>query len=170
VIEKLRESGLSIKTLTCVADRSAAEEAFAKGAGAVLSLRLGGSLTPGLSSVAGEFTVRSVHSGEFKLAGPAGKGMRVRLGKTAVLETGSITVLVCESPMMCGDLNFFRSFGIDPLDYQLVVIKANTSFRENYEPLALSIHIADTPGAASANLKALPFKNLPKDIYRGFER
>jgi microcystin degradation protein MlrC len=165
VIQKLWESGLAAKTLICVADRAAAEAAHAKGAGAVLRLRLGGGLTPGLAPVEGEFRVRSVHNGSFKLEGPAGKGMRVRVGKTAVLEQEGVTALVCEAPGRCGDLNFFRAFGLDPPDYQLVVVKANTSFRENYEPIAASIHMADTPGAASADLAALPYRNLPGDFY-----
>jgi len=167
VIGKLLESGLAVKTLTCVADCAAAEAAFDKGAGAALRLKLGGRLTPGLTSVEGEFTVRSLHSGSFRMAGPAGKGIRVRLGKTAILETGNVTILVCGTPVMCGDLNFFRSFGLEPQEYELVVVKANTSFRENYETLAASIHMADTPGAASADLKALPYKNLPDGFYRG---
>jgi microcystin degradation protein MlrC len=109
--------------------------------------------------------VKSLHNGRFRLVGPAGKGMRLNLGLTAVLTTGNATILVCETPSMCGDLGFYRTFGLDPEMFQLVVVKANTSFRENYESLAASIHMADTPGAASADLTALPYKKLPKTLY-----
>ena len=165
VISQLIESGLPVTMLTCVADCTAAQIACAKGPRANVPLQLGGESTSSISPVIGNFTVHSVHDGRFRLAGPAGKGLRIRLGKTAVLELNNLTVLVCESPMMCGDLNFYRAFGLDPSSFQLVVIKANTSFRENYARIASSIHVADTPGAASADLLSLPFRNLPEECY-----
>ena len=170
ILQKILEDGTGVRTLACAADARAAQAAFDAGVGKMIRLRLGGAVTPGLSPLEADFMVKSLHGGAFKLAGPTGKGMRIRLGQTAVLTAKNVTILVCGSPMMCGDLNFYRAFGLDPTDFQLVVVKANTSFRENYESLAASIHIADSPGAAAPDLPALPYRYLPDTVYPIRER
>ena len=45
------------------------------------------------------------------------------------------------------------------------VIEANTKFRAAYEPIAKAIFVVDTPGVSTANLKALPFRRVPRPIY-----
>ena len=57
------------------------------------------------------------------------------------------------------------SFGIEPLHYELVVVKANTSFRAHYRDISDLIYVADTPGAGAANLKLLQWEHLPKGLY-----
>lgn len=148
-----------------------AEKAHTEGAGSTGVYSLGASCTPGMPGpVVLECTVKSVHSGKFRMAGPAGKGLTLDIGRTAVLSCGTTDIMVCERPGGTGDLNFYRNFGIDPVDYDLVVVKANTSFREVYTPIASEIFIADTYGAAAADFTVLPFHKLHKDNFYPFNR
>jgi microcystin degradation protein MlrC len=61
-----------------------------------------------------------------------------------------------------GDPQLYRGFGIEPLMYDLVVVKANTSFRVGYGKFAGEIYEADTPGAAAPDLLRLPFRKLTR--------
>ena len=103
--------------------------------------------------------------GTFVLQSPAGKGMIHNIGRAAVLEAGNISILVCYNTAGNGDPQLYRAFGIEPLEQQLVVVKACTSFRAAYEPLAGQICVANTPGAACADLKRLEYGRVSKDYY-----
>ena len=64
-----------------------------------------------------------------------------------------------------GDPQLFRHFGIEPTLYDLVVVKANTSFRAPYSTFTDLIYYADTPGAGASNLRQLHWEHLPKHFY-----
>lgn len=171
VLMKLNERNEDIRSATVVMDIEAVRKAHKEGAGSTGIYRLGASCTPQMPGpVELKCTVKSVHEGKFKMAGPAGKGLTLDIGKTAVLTWGSTDIMVCERPGGTGDRNFYRGFGIDPVDYDLVVVKANTSFREVYTPIASEIFIADTYGAAAADFTVLPFNNLHKDNFYPFNK
>ena len=89
----------------------------------------------------------------------------MHVGKTAVLRFGNVDMVVCENPNGSGDPQILRHFGIEPKLYDLIVVKANTSFRVPYSAFAGEIVFADTPGAGAANLKRFHWKNLPKNFY-----
>ena len=103
--------------------------------------------------------------GEFVQEGPAGKGFPCNVGRACVISVGNTDIMVCEKPMSSGDPQILRHFGIEPKLYDLIVVKANTSFRVPYGPIAGEICFADTPGAGASNLKRFKWKNLPKNMY-----
>ena len=47
----------------------------------------------------------------------------------------------------------------------LVVVKANTSFRVPYSKITDLIYVADAPGAGASNLRQLQWKHLPEGLY-----
>jgi microcystin degradation protein MlrC len=92
-------------------------------------------------------------------------GIEVSMGRAAVLEIGSLTVLVAERPAMTVDPTLYRSHGIEPSRMKIVVVKSPNGFRAEYEPLAKRIFLLDTPGVSSANLLSLPFRKIPRPMY-----
>lgn len=171
ILMRLMERGENIKAATVVMDIAAAEKARREGVGSTALYRLGASCTPKMPGPAElNCKVISVHKGKFRMAGPAGKGLVMDIGKTAVLRSGNTDILVCERPGGTGDLNFYRGFGIEPTEYDLIVVKANTSFREVYTPIAADIFIADTYGAAAADFTVLPFNRLDKGNFYPFNK
>ena len=82
-----------------------------------------------------------------------------------MLSFGRIDVLACEAPTESGDPQILRHFGLEPMFYDLVVVKANTSFRVPYGKFAGKIVYGDTPGACAANLHRFHWKHLPKGMY-----
>ena len=166
VLKRIIEKKSPVKTAFALIDAPAARLARSLGVGASGVFSLGGTLDTVCSpKITVEAYVKSLHDGKFLLETPAYAGSAQSLGHCAVLQVGAIDILVCETMAYNGDPQFYRGFGIEPFFYQLVVIKANTSFKAQYSKIAEKIFETDTPGVASANLQALPFAKLPKPFY-----
>ena len=156
-----------LKCAVAVSDIPAVEKAFSLGVGAVEDFRLGGTKSPELSKpvlVQGAEVV-SLHDGAFYMHGPQDRGERRNIGKTAILKAGNLFIHVSSYGNFEGDMNFYRSFGIEPTECDLVCVKACTSFRAGYEPVSAEICNTATPGAANADLAALPYRNRPVPMF-----
>ena len=167
VIEHLLPYRDSLTCAVAVSDIPAVEKAEKLGVGAVSDFTLGATLAPGLtkSVLVKDAKVMSISEGTFYQYGPQDKGAERYLGKTVVLKAGKIWIHVSSFGKVEGDLNFYRSFGIDPEACDLVGVKACTSFRAGYEPISAEICNTNTPGAASGVLTSLPYKNRPVPMY-----
>ncbi|MCY4109026.1 MAG: MlrC C-terminal domain-containing protein, partial [Chloroflexi bacterium] len=97
--------------------------------------------------------------------GPAFTGLPLDAGPSAVLAHGSLRVLVTSKPVPTSDPEFFRAAGLEPADAKIVSIKSPTLFRAAYDRFARRIIYADTPGAASANLRQFPWKRISRPVY-----
>jgi len=166
VAKRLMERNSKLRAGMFVKDPEAAEKAFAVGVGNSAKFELGGKFTLGMpEGIRAEGVVQSLHDGFFRQEGPAGKGLTHHIGKTAVIRFGTVEIMVCEEPRGSGDPQLLRHFGIEPKLYDLIVVKANTSFRVPYGAFAGEIYYADTPGAGSANLKSFRWQHLPQNLY-----
>ena len=163
---RLLERGSTLRCGFFVKDPEAVEKAFAVGVGNTAEFSVGGKFTPDMPGpLVGQGYVCSLSDGNFRQEGPAGKGFPVHIGRTAVLRFGTVDMVVCEKPMASGDPQILRHFGIEPTLYDLIIVKANTSFRVPYGAFAGEICFADTPGAGAANLKRFHWKKLPRNFY-----
>ncbi|MFC9984059.1 M81 family metallopeptidase [Microbacterium keratanolyticum] len=170
VAERLLTRERMPRSATVVGDASAAERAHELGVGAEATFRIGGAVDPSAPAIEAVGVVRSLHDGVFRPEGVGSAGDLVRIGRSAVIRfgddaRGTLDVLVCEQIAGNGDPQLYRAFGIEPTMHDLIVIKANTSFRAGYTSIAGTICETDTPGAASARVESLPFRRLPRTIY-----
>ena len=166
VAMRLLARGSNLKTGMFIKDPAAVKRAFALGVGGEGEFTVGAGFTtgmPGPLKAVGK--VRSLHDGEFYAEGPAGRGSKGCIGKSAVVSFNNIYVLICENPTKSGDPQLFRHFGIEPSLCDLIVVKANTSFRVPYGKITDLIYVADAPGAGASNLKLLQWNNLPEGLY-----
>ena len=165
-VMKLMERGSDISAATFVKDPEAVAQAFEVGVGNTAIFSIGGKFTPDMPGpIVAEGKVRSLHDGDFIQEGPGGKGFPCHIGRTAVISLKKIDIMVCEEPGASGDPQLLRHFGIEPEFYDLVVVKANTSFKVPYSAFADEFYYADTPGAGASNLCYFKWKNLPKKFY-----
>jgi microcystin degradation protein MlrC len=150
-----------------LSDAPAVEKAFSLEVGAVADFMLGATIAPELSSPVEvkNATVKSLHEGHFYSLSSISRGARVYCGKVAVLEVGKILIQLSSNSRAEGDIGFYRGFGIEPELCDLVSVKACTSFRAGYEPIAAEILNTATPGAAGTVLTELPFKHRPTPLY-----
>lgn len=165
VVARLLERKSTIKAATVVNDADAANMAHKLGVGEKAIFSIGGTRDPNAISIQVEGYVKSLHDGNFVQEGPAGRGIVNSIGPSAVIRIGNIDVLVCHWMSGNGDPQLYRAFGIEPTLYDLIVVKACTSFRASYSKFAGPIYETDTPGAATSNLMKLNFKKIPKSFY-----
>ena len=167
VLEYLLPYKDTLKCALGVTDEEAVKKAFEIGVGASADFTLGASVAKELSKPVKveNATVRSLHNGYFTNIGPINRGTVSYCGKVAVLQVGSILIQVSTNSRTEKDIGFFRGFGIDPEFCDLVSVKACTSFRAAYEPIAAAIYNTATPGAAGTVLTELPYKNRPVPMY-----
>lgn len=166
VAMRLLERGSKLRAGMFVVDPEATRQAFQLGVGGTGMFSMGAAFTPGMPGpLVAEGTVCSLHDGSFTLEGPANRGVQGNLGLCAVVRFGTVDILLCDHGSHSGDPQMFRHFGIEPTLYDLIVVKANTSFRLPYGKFTDLIYCADTLGAGASNLKQLQWKNLPKGLY-----
>lgn len=163
---RLLERGSKLRAGVPVVDPNAVERAFALGVGATGEFTVGAAFTPDVPGpLVAEGTVLSLHDGRFILEGPAGRGSAGYIGNSAVVRFGTVDILLQSRGGASGDPQLLRHFGIEPSLYDLVVVKANTSFRLPYGKISPLIYYADTPGAGAANLTHFHWKKLPSGMY-----
>jgi microcystin degradation protein MlrC len=153
------------RSATVVSDPAAVAKAFEVGVGGSTEFAIGGWVDANAVRINAVGYVRSLHDGEYRQEFVGHGGRVCRIGRSAVLRFGSLDVLACQTIVGPGDPQLYRGFGIDPTMYDLVVVKANTSFRIGYAKIAGEIYDADTPGAAAPDLVRLPFRKLPRSVY-----
>ncbi len=165
VAGRILELAPEIRAATVVNAPEAADRAHALGVGKTGVFRLGGSRDPRAASIEATGYVKSLHDGRFRQEGPAGRGALIEIGPTAVIRLGNLDVVACHWLAGNGDLQLYRAFGIEPTLYDLVVVKACTSFRAGYEKISTRIYDTDTPGAAPVDLTRLEYRKVPRSFY-----
>jgi microcystin degradation protein MlrC len=163
--QRLIERKSTARSATVVSDPAAVARAFEVGVGGSAEFAIGGRADSRAVRIKAIGYVRSLHDGEFRQEFVGHGGRISRLGRSAVLRFGNLDVLVCHTIVAPGDPQLYRAFGIEPLMYDLLVVKANTSFRVGYAKIAGEIYEADTPGAAGADLLRLSFRKHSGRIY-----
>lgn len=166
VAMRVLERGSRLKTGLFVVDPAAVEHAFRVGVGNEDTFTFGAAFTPGTPGpLIAKARVRSLHDGWFTQEGVATRGTKFCFGKSAVISIDNVDVLLITKGGASGDPQVLRHFGIEPSLYDLIVVKANTSFRAPYAAISDLVYVADTAGACASNLRQLKWENLPKGMY-----
>jgi microcystin degradation protein MlrC len=144
------------------------------GTAASVTLDLGGKVDmPQIKLPGRQLTVTGkvtrITDGEFVVSGPMATGTRVRMGRTAVLDTGRMQIVVSEGRSEPFDLGVFTHCGIDPRRKRFVIIKSRQHFRAGFEPIARHIVMCDGDGCTSSDLRLFTYRNRPRPLYP-FER
>ncbi|HEX7101038.1 MAG TPA: M81 family metallopeptidase [Nitrolancea sp.] len=169
VLKGLLEANAKSASVAQIMDRAAVDACIAAGVGATVTLSVGGK-HDGLHGEPVEVTgmVRLIHEGSFINAGPMGAGTLSSRGRTVVLEIGGRGGIELQLTDLRGhpsDLNFFRSFGIEPTQRRILVLKSAAHFRAAFEPIATKVIEVEAPGISSPNLHSFDYKNLRRPIY-----
>ena len=166
VLERIKALGSNVRAAFYIKDTPAVKELWNRGIGSVNRIRLGATMSHEFyRPVEIEVEVLSMHNGVFTAEGPAGRGTLHDCGRVVTVRWNNVDIVICEAISYPGELQLYRHFGVEPTFYDLVTVKACTSFRVAYEPIASEICETDTPGTAPINLGLLHFKRLPDSFY-----
>ncbi len=170
VVEEALKQGLEDACAGPICDPAAVAEMIKAGIGATVSLSLGGKVdmpAMGLKGkplkVAGR--VKAITDGEFTVTGPMATGTTVRMGRTAVLDTGKMQIVVSEKRAEPFDLGVFTHCGIDPRRKKYVLIKSRQHFRAGFEPIAKHIVMCDGDGCTASDLKLFKYTRIKRPLY-----
>ena len=92
-------------------------------------------------------------------------GIRTHLGRTAVLDTGRVEIVVTERPHEPFDLGVFTHAGIDPRTKRYVMLKSRIHYRAGFGPIASHIVECAGAGVTNADLSVYPYRKLPRPIF-----
>lgn len=194
----LLRAALGMGATDCVAslfyDPETVGQAVGAGEGAEVRFRIGGKVPvvaiasesaqlnrpvavagPDLGPVEVRARVRRLADGRFTLRGPMGRGLRVDIGKTAVLTVtggpavasppGTVEIVVAERRRSTDDPELLRVLGIEPTQRRLLLLKSKGHFRAAFGPMVAEIIDVDTGGAATLDLGRLPFRRVRRPVF-----
>lgn len=142
-------------------DPSAARAAHAAGVGSTLRLAIGASSgQPGHHPFEGEFRVVALSDGEFTGSGPMSKGRAFRLGPSALLSIGGVSVVVVSGRAQALDQEMFRHLGAEPSRQRILALKSSVHFRAAFQDLAEAVLVVTAPGPNIADHRELHYRNL----------
>jgi Xaa-Pro dipeptidase len=92
-------------------------------------------------------------------------GMRVDMGRTAVVVSGGVEVVLMEHKAMPFDAEQLRCVGIEPSRKRIIAVKSAIAWKAAYGEFARRIIQVDTPGSCSGNLQSFSYKRRPHPLY-----
>lgn len=170
VIEDVIKQGLEDVCAGPVCDPECVRQMIAAGIGAQVTLSLGGKVDMPAMGLKGKpltvsGRVKCITDGQFTVTGPMATGSTVRMGRTAVLDTGKMLIVVSEKRSEPYDLGVFTHCGIDPRRKKFVLIKSRQHFRAGFEPIAEHIVMCDGDGCTASDLKLFKYTRIKRPLY-----
>ena len=109
--------------------------------------------------------VRLISDGEFIIKGPMYTGVRAYMGRSVVLDTGNVQILVIEHNHEPWDLEVFRTVGIEPTTKRYLLLKSRLHYRAGFLPIARHIVECDGVGVTTSAYSQFTFEKVRRPIY-----
>jgi microcystin degradation protein MlrC len=170
VLGAMLDAGLEDAAAFAIFDPGAVAKMQAAGAGANVTLELGGKLDmPALGlkgkprTVSGK--VRRLVDGKYRNEGPMAKGAPGDLGPSAVLDTGKIEIAVISRHTEPYDMGSFRALGLDPAKKRYLMLKSRVHWRAGLGPLAKAVVECAGTGVCTSDYSQLKFSRVRRPVY-----
>ena len=163
ILQGLRAAGYPKMVLAQIVDPAAAAAAHKAGVGATVHVTLGGAIDPArFTPMPATAQVKLLSDGRSRL-----ETMKIALdaGPTAVLTWDNFTVVVFSKTLSLFDRAMYFSNGINPQDFDLIVVKSPHTEHHMFEAWADCNFNVDVPGATSANLPTLGHTICARPVY-----
>lgn len=109
--------------------------------------------------------VLAITDGQYCISGPTYTGMLCSMGRTAVLDTGPLRVVICERPHEPWDLGVFESVGQDPRQASYLLLKSRMYCRPVFVPISAGLVECDSPGATTSDYAIFPYRKREQPLY-----
>ncbi len=170
VLREVIRQGLEDVAVAAIFDPEAVRKMAAAGVGATVTLPLGGRTDMPAIDRRGEplavtGRVRTLSDGEWIVRGPMYTGVKVSMGPSAVLDTGSIQIVVVSRHHEPWDQGVFLSLGIDPRTKRYLLLKSRIHYRAGFAPLARATITLDGEGVTTSDNDRLRFERVRRPIF-----
>lgn len=170
VLAEVMRQGLDNVCAGPFCDPAAVATLIDAGVGATVTIELGGKVDMPAMSLKGQpltvtGTIRRITDGTFTITGPMFTGVRMNIGRTVVLDTGTVEIVVSEGRFEPFDQGCFTHAGIDPAKKDYVLIKSRQHFRAGFESIAREIVMVSGPGTCTSDYALFPWKNVRQPLF-----
>ncbi len=170
VLKEVIDQGLEDVVMFGICDPAAVRELEAAGVGSEITIDLGGKVDMPEIGLNGDplrlrGKVRAITDGDFVISVPMGRGTTTSMGKTAVLDTGKVQIVVCSNHTEPYDLGCFRSIGIEPTTKRYLILKSRIHYRAGFQAIARHEIPCNGVGVTSSDNNLFTFKNVRRPIY-----
>lgn len=170
VIAEVLRQGLEDVAVAAVWDPAAVETMQRAGVGAEVTVPLGGRTDMPAIGLEGRplevsGRVRTLTDGEWVVRGPMYTGVTVRMGPTAVLDTGNMQIVVVSRHHEPWDLGVFTSVGIQPEHKRYLLLKSRIHYRAGFGELPKATLTLDGDGVATSDNSILTYEHVRRPIW-----
>lgn len=166
ILKKLLDAGadkLTSLTYLSLCDPEAVEAACDAGVGSIVTTNVGHFFSKRDGNpIAITGKVRLISDGDYHARD---NDISFPMGRTVIIEIGSIRLLIRTNPAAEWDVAFYISQGLDPEDAGLVFVKSPGGFYHSFNRITDHILIADTPGPTTVNMRSIPFTKVTRPLY-----
>jgi microcystin degradation protein MlrC len=152
--------------LVTLCDPEAVALARAAGVGAVIETRVGGKsdrLHGQPVPVRGR--VRFISDGEYRHVGAYMTGKRSSMGRTVVLDCGSVELVITELRVMPFDIGYLEVLGIKAESKRVITVKSAIAWQTAFGAIAQAVIPVDTAGLTTVHLDRLPFQKVRRPVF-----
>ncbi len=151
-------------------DPEAVQQAVDAGVGATVTLSIGAKLPMPQLPVASSpltvtGTVQTISSGNFTLKGGLTPGLRIYMGRTAVLDTGKIQIVLLSRHIEPTAQEMLQVLGIDPSKKKYVAIKSRVHWRADLGKIAREIVECAGVGVCTSDYAQLTFRKVRRPAF-----
>lgn len=150
-----------------IVDAGAAQAAVEAGEGNIMRRGIGAVVGyAGEKPVEADWRVVKLGDGIFTGTGPFYGGAKFQIGPMALVTdeaSGVSAVLACKR-VQAADQEMFRHVGVEPIEVPILALKSTVHFRADFQPIAETILVVQSPGAHITDPVEMPYKHLRKGI------
>jgi len=170
VLAEVIEQQLEDVAMFAICDPDAVKKMTKVGVGNQLSLDLGGKTDmPAIGRVGEPLkvtgTVRALTDGLFPVTVPMGRGTTTDMGATAVLQVGTVKVVVISRNVEPWDPGCFRSVGIEPTHMRYLILKSRIHYRAGFHDISTRDIPCNGVGVTSSDNSLFTFEKVRRPIY-----
>ena len=166
LVRSLIELRVEEPCLAMVVDPQTVGDCWHREPGSRFSLEVGHRLDPQWGKpLALKAVLRRKSEGRFRYRGGILAGAEVSMGRTVVLQAGSLQLLVVSRPTYEWADEQYRSMGLDPRRAKFVCVKNMMNFRVGYGGIMKDFFVVAVPGPTPADMRMLPFRRIRRPVY-----
>lgn len=165
-LKAMLDRGVTNACLAVMRDPEAVAKAIEAGVGNTVTMKIGGKTEPWVGEPL-EVTgyVKHISDGKYRPKGPMGRGIERSMGRTVVLNVKGIDIILTERTQQATSLELYRSLGLEPTEYKILLVKSCVHYRRAHEPIAKKIIELDLPGWHGTRLAAFPWTKLKRPVF-----
>lgn len=170
LVEEVIRQGLEGVGVFGIVDPEAVGQMIDAGVGAQVTLPIGGKIDMPQIGLKGRplemtGTVRAITDGQFVVRGPMYTGTTAVMGRSVVLDTGPMQIVVIERNHEPWDLGCFQSLGIDPMSKKYLILKSRIHYRAGFSPIARHVVECAGTGVTGSDNEQFSFRKIRRPIY-----